>query len=105
MIRGTTPTLTFILPCQVSDLAEYWITISQKYENIKIDKTSADCTAEDNVISVTLTQEETLRLIGNKPVYVQMRALTTGEAALATDQWTCTVGEILREGVISSESV
>lgn len=101
MIRGTTPTLTFTLPCQESDLAEYWITISQKYENIKIDKTSADCTAEDNVISVTLTQEEMLRLIGNKPVYVQMRALTTEDKALATKMWTCTVDDILREGVIT----
>ena len=38
MIRGTTPILHFTLPFEVSELSEYWITISQRYENIKIDK-------------------------------------------------------------------
>ena len=102
MIRGTTPTLTFKLPFQVSNLAEYWITISQKYENIAINKTSEDCTADDDTITVILSQEDTLKLIGDKPVYIQIRALTTEDEALATKMWACAVDDILKEGVITS---
>ena len=104
MIRGTTPTLTFTLPVQVSTLSEYWVTISQKYENLTINKTSSDCSAEDDTITVTLSQEDTLKLIGDKPVYIQIRALTTGGVALATKMWSCPVDDILKEGVISSGS-
>ena len=69
MIRGTTPILHFTLPFEVSELSEYWITISQRYENIKIDKTSADCTASGSEITLELTQEDTLKLIAGKPVH------------------------------------
>lgn len=100
MIRGTTPNLTFTLPFDSSELAEFWITISQKYENLKINKTSADCIADGETIAVMLTQEDTLKFIGDKPVYVQMRALTTEGQALATKIYTCMMGDILQEGVI-----
>ena len=102
MIRGTTPTLSFKLPFQVSELAEYWITISQRYENLIINKTSADCTASGDTITVTLSQNDTLKLIGDKPVYLQIRALTTDDEAIASKMWTCPVEDILKEGVITS---
>ena len=102
MIRGTTPTLTFKLPFQVSELAEYWITISQRYENIAINKTSEDCTADDDTITLILSQEDTLKLIGGKPVYIQIRALTTDDEAIASNMWDCSVEDILKEGVITS---
>ena len=103
MIRGTTPILNFTLPFEVSELSEYWITISQRYENIKIDKTSTDCTASGSEITLELTQEDTLMLIAGKPVYIQIRALTTADLAIASNMVTCDVGDILKEGVIASE--
>ena len=104
MIRGTTPILHFTLPFNVSELAEYWITISQRYENIKIDKTSEDCTVSGKKITLKLSQEDTLKLIPNKPVYIQIRALTaTDSDAIASTQIRCDVDDILREGVITSE--
>lgn len=103
MIRGTTPILNFTLPFEVSELSEYWITISQRYENIKIDKTSEDCTASGSEITLELTQEDTLKLIAGKPVYIQIRALTTEDLAIASNMVTCDVGDILKEGVIGNE--
>ena len=101
MIRGTTPILNFTLPLEVSELSEYWITISQRYENIKIDKTSADCTASGSVISLELSQEDTLKLMADKPAYIQIRALTTDDIAIASTIIRTSVGDILKEGVIS----
>ena len=101
MIRGTTPILHFTLPFAVSELSEYWITISQRYENIKIDKTSEDCTASGSVISLELSQEDTLKLMADKPAYIQIRALTTDDIAIASTIIRTSVGDILKEGVIS----
>ena len=100
MIRGTTPTLTFELPFDVSTLSEYWITISQRYENIRIDKDSADCTSSGSVITLPLTQEDTLKLIADKPCFIQVRALTSGGVAMASNMIQVTVDDILREGEI-----
>ncbi len=102
MIRGTTPILHFTLPFEVSELSEYWITISQRYENIKIDKTSADCTASGSEITLTLTQEDTLKLMPDKPAYIQIRALKD-DYAIASSIIRCAVGDILKEGVIGNE--
>ena len=104
MIRGTTPILHFTLPFAVSELSEYWITISQRYENIKIDKTNADCTASGSEITLTLTQEDTLKLMPDKPAYIQIRALTAeDDYAIASTIVRCSVSDILKEGVIGDE--
>lgn len=101
MIRGTTPILHFTLPFEVSELSEYWITISQRYENIKIDKTNADCTASGTEITLILTQEDTLKLMPDKPAYIQIRALTAEDNyAIASTIVRCSVDDILKEGVI-----
>jgi len=101
MYRGTTPTLTFTLPMAVSTLTEYWVTVSQHYDNIRIDKDSSDCTASGSTITVTLTQEETLRLVPDKPVYIQLRVLTSGGDAMASEAFKATVADVLREEVIA----
>ena len=104
MIRGTTPILNFTLPFEVSELSEYWITISQRYENIKIDKTSEDCTASGSEITLTLTQEDTLKLMPDKPAYIQIRALTADDDyAIASTIVRCSVSDILKEGVSGDE--
>ena len=101
MIRGTTPTLTFTLPMAVSTLSEYWVTVSQHYDNIRIDHDSSDCTASGSTITVALTQEETLRLVPDKPVYIQLRVLTSGGDAMASEAFRTTVADVLREEVIA----
>lgn len=101
MIRGTTPTLTFNLPMAVSALSEYWVTVSQRYDNIRIDRDKTTLTASGSSIVANLTQEETLRLVPDKPVYIQLRVLTSGGDAMASEAFKCSVADVLREEVIA----
>ena len=101
MIRGTTPTLTFTLPMAVSTLSEYWVTVSQMYDNIRIDKDRSTLTASGKTITANLTQEDTLRLVPDKPVYIQLRVLTSGGDAMASEVFKATVDDVLREEVIA----
>lgn len=101
MYRGTTPTLTFNLPMAVSTLSEYWVTVSQRYDNIRIDRDKTTLTASGSSIVANLTQEETLRLVPDKPVYIQLRVLTSGGDAMASEVFKATVDDVLREEVIA----
>lgn len=101
MYRGTTPTLTFNLPMAVSTLSEYWVTVSQRYDNIRIDRDKTTLTASGSSIVANLTQEETLRLVPDKPVCIQLRVLTSGGDAMASEVFKATVDDVLREEVIA----
>lgn len=101
MIRGTTPTLTFTLPFPVSTLTEYWVTVSQRYDNIRIDRDKTTLTASGSSIVASLTQEETLRLVPDKPVFIQLRVLTSGGDSKASEIFKTTVNDALREEVIA----
>ena len=83
MIRGTTPTHNFRIPFETSALEEVRIIYSQNDEQILVKKT-ADCEMDGNTISVTLTQEDTFKFDCKKCVQVQVRVLTNGGQALAS---------------------
>ena len=83
MIRGTTPTHIFRLPFSVLTIKDVRIIYAQKDEQILV-KETADCSLEGNQISVTLTQEETFKFDCSKCVQIQLRVLTTGGQALAS---------------------
>lgn len=99
MVRGTTPTLSFELPFDVSEATSLYITISQRYDNIQIDKSLEDCSVDGTIVTVTLTQEETLRLIADKPVLIQVRVVKDN-VAMASDLIKTTVADVLKDGVI-----
>lgn len=85
MIRGTTPTHTFYLPFEVSFIKSGRVIYSQAGEVVFI-KEIAECALEENTITIKLTQEETFKFDCKKGyVYIQVRLLTTGEDALASD--------------------
>ena len=99
MIRGTTPTLEFMIPFDTSLLAEAWVTLSQSGK-IVLNKELKDCTCEARKISVRLTQEETLELDCNSKTEIQIRARTVAGDAIASDIITVNTNRILKEGVI-----
>lgn len=99
MVRGTTPTLSFELPFEASEATALYITISQRYENIQIEKALEDCSIDGTIVTVTLTQEETLRLIADKPVLIQVRVVKDN-VAMASDLIKTTVADVLKDGVI-----
>ena len=63
MIRGTTPTHLFRLPFDTSRIREIRILYAQGGK-LLLEKTGADCVMEENTVSVTLSQEETLQFSG-----------------------------------------
>lgn len=100
MRRGTTPTNVFNLDTDLSDAQALYITYQQDSQT-KIEKTKEDVTFdEDNVMYVTLTQEDTLNLEEDKYIKVQIRALFTDGSAIASNIITTTVGSILKDGEI-----
>jgi predicted transcriptional regulator len=101
MIRGTTPKLEFILPFDTSLIAEMYVTIAQGEKTV-LEKTLSDCSCSGTSVSLTLTQEDTLRLQQqpHSRAEMQIRVRTTAGEALASDIMRVYVGRILKEGVI-----
>lgn len=100
IIRGTTPTLIFNLPFPASTMAAFYINISQRYENVQIEKAAEDCVVSDSSITLVLTQEDTLKLIPDKQAFIQIRVRTNDGTALASKVFASAVGDVLKEGVI-----
>lgn len=84
MRRGTTPTHTFNLPFSTENVSKAKVIYSQE-EEVIFAKEDAACEREGNTVKVRLTQEETLRFDCTKVVKIQIRILTKGGDALASD--------------------
>lgn len=82
MIRGTTPTHTFVLPFDTSVVKSAKVLYAQS-DVVIFEKTS--CTMDGNTLSVRLTQEETLEFDCKKNVEIQLRILTEADDALTSD--------------------
>ena len=99
MRRGTTPTHTFALPFETSQLTKVRIVYAQGDAPI-ITKEIEDCTLEGNTITVKLTQEDTLKLDNAKYVSIQLRVLTEAEDSLVSDVIQKAIGECLDDEVL-----
>ena len=108
MRRGTTPTIVLTITnddgtnCDLTS-AENHVTFSEVGTDYEITKTDEDITAtvsgKATVISVTLTQAETLGFSENHSVRVQVRS-KLDEVVTASEIATFNVGEILLDGEI-----
>ena len=105
LCRGTTPTLTIILPDDypVSDLSEAEVVISCDGEVVSTKQTSdIMLVVEDNALVVNYTQEETLELsVGDASC--QIRVLDNEGNASASEIVPVNVVDVLRDGVIPIE--
>ena len=99
MVRGTTPTLQFEFPFALTNVAELWVTLKQD-NNIVLDKALADCELNGAVLTLRLTQQDTLKLNASLPVAIQIRMRTNDGNAVASNIITTSVGQILKDGVI-----
>ena len=99
MIRGTTPTLTLTLTLSNEiDFETYFVTFRQEGYTI-VEKTEADCAREGTVITVPLTQDDTLRFRSGAAVEIQVRGKAGGKA-FATSIKKLYADDILKEGKI-----
>lgn len=100
MIRGTTPTLTFNLPFDASNIKTAWVTFSQF--NVEVFTLENEELAMDGLtISAKLTQEQTLSLSKNDDVEIQLRILTNSGDAIASNIMKTSVSNILKDGEIT----
>lgn len=99
MIRGTTPTLEFTLPFDTADIAEGYITFTQRGQKV-LERSVKDADKSENKLTLKLTQEETLELSATRDVKIQARIRMTNGDAVASEIITAPVREVLRDGVI-----
>ena len=99
MIRGTTPKLEVTIPFDTGQLAEAYITISQK-GRIVIDKPLSEIICDGNVMSLHLTQDETLKLKADSISEIQIRVRTNTGEALASNIIQVSTERILKDGEI-----
>ena len=100
MYRGTTPTLTFRLPIDTRSITVLSVAVAQGRQ-VKIEKTLSDVHLDGNVISCTLTEDETLSLTAGASVEakIQLR-VGVGEQRMASQIFTVPVERILRDGAL-----
>jgi hypothetical protein len=81
LIRGTTPLHIFTLPFDTEQIDKVRIIYAQ---DDRVIFTKEQCKCEGKVVSVKLTQEETLKFDCRKKVQIQMRILTKDGDALVS---------------------
>ena len=96
---GATPRHTFTVPFSTGLIKELKITYAQDNKTV-LEKYLADCEVEENSVSYSLTQEETLKLADCCEIEMQIRLRTTNGEALASQIIKAFVEEILKDGVI-----
>ena len=97
--RGTTPKFIFTLPFSSELIGKAYITFLQK-DRKAIDKELSDCEVEGNKITIKLTQADTLNLVSNIKVNIQIRALLTDGSVVASKIIEENVKDILKDGEI-----
>lgn len=99
MIRLTTPQHQFTFPDDPSEYKRILITYSQG-DKIILEKTEEDMIFEDMTGRLSLSQEETSLFSPNGKVRIQVRVLTDGDTALASDIFTINVSDVLNGEVL-----
>lgn len=99
MRRATTPTHEFTLELDPTLISQIRITYAQSGEII-VTKNTEDITLDGNVAKVRLAQEETIKFDAGKTVEIQVRILTTGNDALASEVMKIPCLRILDDGVM-----
>ena len=99
MRRGTTPTHIFKTKVDLREASEMFITYKQNSE-VKVEKTIGDITIEEEQLTTTLTQAETLTFSTLGSVEIQVRVKFPDGKALASNIIKRPAGAILKEGII-----
>lgn len=99
MRRLTTPEHKFTLQTDPSAISKVRITYAQN-NAIVLTKQDGDVSLNGNVATVKLTQDETKKFIADKEVEIQVRVLTLGGDALASEIIKVDVQKVLDDEVM-----
>ena len=98
MYRGSTPTNTFTSKLDLSTADVVYITYTQ--DNVVIvEKNKSDCTFGEGTVSVTLSQQDTLKF-SVRAVEIQIRARFADSRAVVSNIIQTTADRVLKDGVI-----
>lgn len=98
MRRGTTQNLTFTLPEEL-EIETMYITFFQGNKAV-LEKSLDDCEVDGNVVTLFLSQEDTLKFSAPKNLYIQLRIRDKYGNAVASDLVQTEAEIILKDGVI-----
>lgn len=100
MRRGTTPTLKIkVNGANIQQFSKIYVTFRQG--ETEVTKTNEEIDIKENVLSIWMSQEDTLKFVHGH-VDVQLRAVTESGVAVASGIKMLFMDEILKEGVIES---
>lgn len=99
MYRGTTPTLTFTLPIEAATITALNIALAQ-CGRVVVSRDLDGVETDGRKITMTLTEEETLRLYADTELQIQVR-VGVGAARMASQVFTVPVEKILKDGMLS----
>lgn len=99
---GTTPTHTFALPFETYAVSEVRVLYAPEGGAPLVTKETSDCALSSNSVSVTLTQEDTLKLDNYPRIRVQLRVLMADGTALTTEPKLLPTRACLEERVIEA---
>lgn len=97
--KGCTCKNSFPIPHVRDEVVTLFITYQQNKETI-VEKNIADCTFENGMVSVYLSQEETLRFKDDVVISVQIRARLTNGAATKSEIIETYTDYVLKKEVI-----
>lgn len=101
-IQGTTPTVTFNLPFDVSTIKNCEVYFGQNDE-LLVTKGYNDCVLSGTTLSVTLKQADTLRFDPSEKLQIQLRFRYTDDSVDATEIIKGKVGDLLSDAKISKD--
>lgn len=99
MIRGTTPTIRLVFKYTLDFLSDYDITFSQE-DDVVLVKKKDEISVDKNIMSVQLTDKETLLFDDEKLFGYQVRGKTNDGKVIATRIKYNYVYDILNEDIL-----
>ena len=102
MRRGTTPTIVFHLPFNVSEIRNVEVYFAQNDE-LLVTKGYNDCVLSGTTLSVTLKQSETLQFDDEEKLQMQVRFRFTDGSVDATKIIKGKIEDLLADTVLSAE--
>lgn len=101
-MQGTTPTITFNLPFDVSTIENLEVYFGQNDE-LLVTKGYNDCVLSGTTMQLTLKQKDTLQFDPDTKLQIQVRFRYTDGSVDATGIIKCKVGDLLSDAVISAD--
>ena len=100
MIRGTTPTLTITLPddFDMASVQAYEVWLRAERSGYKLRFRDEQILKTEGAVSITLTQEQTLKFDNNENIAVQLRYQDINGKIGATYKATISAAEFIGEG-------